>query len=113
MTEEKRSTEEIREDIEHTRKELGDTAAAVAQKADVKGQAKVKVSDVKEKASAKAESIKETAAAKRASASSRRLDDSKTRRLLSSTPLVDSSRRLEDSKTRRLVCPRSSLIPAT
>ena len=65
MTEEQRSTEEIREDIEHTRKELGDTAAAVAQKADVKKQAKVKVSDVKEKASAKAESIKETAAAKR------------------------------------------------
>jgi hypothetical protein len=65
MTEEQRSTEEIREDIEHTRKELGDTAAAVAQKADVKKQAKVKASDVKEKASAKAESIKETAAAKR------------------------------------------------
>ena len=65
MTEEQRSTEEIREDIEHTRKEVGDTAAAVAQKADVKKQAKVKVSDVKEKASAKADSIKQTATAKR------------------------------------------------
>ena len=72
MTEEQRSTEEIREDIEHTRKELGDTAAAVAQKADVKKQAKVKVSDVKEKASAKAESIKETAAAKRRRSGRRR-----------------------------------------
>ncbi len=65
MTEEQRSTEEIREDIEQTRKELGDTAAAVAQKADVKEQAKAKVSDVKEKASAKADSIKQTATQKR------------------------------------------------
>jgi ElaB/YqjD/DUF883 family membrane-anchored ribosome-binding protein len=65
VTEEQRSSEEIREDIEQTRKELGDTAAAVAQKADLKEQAKVKVSGVKEKASAKAESIKETATAKR------------------------------------------------
>ena len=65
MTEDQRSTEEIREDIEETRKELGDTAAAVAQKADLKEQAKVKVSGVKEKASAKAESIKDTATAKR------------------------------------------------
>jgi len=65
VTEDQRSTEEIREDIEETRKELGDTAAAVAQKADLKEQAKVKVSGVKEKASAKAESIKDTATAKR------------------------------------------------
>lgn len=63
--EEQRSPEEIREDIEQTRKELGDTAAAVAQKADVKKQAKEKASAVKEKASAKAESIKQTATAKR------------------------------------------------
>jgi phage repressor protein C with HTH and peptisase S24 domain len=65
VTEEQRSTEEIREDIEQTRKELGDAAAAVAQKADVKKQAKAKASGVKEKASAKADSIKQTATAKR------------------------------------------------
>jgi ElaB/YqjD/DUF883 family membrane-anchored ribosome-binding protein len=65
VTEERRSTEEIREDIEQTRKELGDTAAAVAQKADVKAQAKAKASAVKEKASAKADSLKQTATAKR------------------------------------------------
>ena len=65
MTEEQRSPEEIREDIEETREELGDTAAALAQKADVKGQAKAKVKDAKQKASAKAESIKETATEKK------------------------------------------------
>lgn len=54
MTEEQRSTEEIREDIEQSRKKLGDTAAAVAQKTDVKEQAKAKLSGVKEKASEKA-----------------------------------------------------------
>lgn len=65
MTEEQRSPEEIREDIEETREQLGDTAAAVAQKTDVKQQAKAKVSGVKEKASAKADSVKQTATAKR------------------------------------------------
>jgi len=54
MTEEQRSTEEIREDIEQTREELGDAAAAVAQKTDVKEQAKAKLSGVKEKAGEKA-----------------------------------------------------------
>jgi ElaB/YqjD/DUF883 family membrane-anchored ribosome-binding protein len=65
VTEEQRSPEEIREEIEETRKELGDTAAAVAQKADVKKQAKTKVGGVKEKASAKADSVKQTATAKK------------------------------------------------
>ena len=65
MTEEQRSPEEIHEDIEQTREELGDTAAAVAQKTDVKEQAKAKVSGVKEKASAKADSVKQAATAKR------------------------------------------------
>jgi ElaB/YqjD/DUF883 family membrane-anchored ribosome-binding protein len=65
MTEEQRSPEEIREEIEETRKELGDTAAAVAQKADVKKQAKAKAGGVKEKASAKADSVKQTATEKK------------------------------------------------
>jgi Protein of unknown function (DUF3618) len=37
---EQRSPEEIRRDIDQTREDLGDTVAAVAQKADVKAQAK-------------------------------------------------------------------------
>jgi hypothetical protein len=38
-----RSPEEVREDIERTRAELGDTVEAVALKADVKTQAKAKL----------------------------------------------------------------------
>lgn len=57
MTEQQRSPEEIQEDIEETREELGDTAAALAQKADVKGQAKAKVEDAKQKASAKVQEV--------------------------------------------------------
>lgn len=65
MTEQQRSPDEIREDIEETREELGDTAAALAQKADVKGQAKAKVRDAKQRAGAKADSIKEAATEKK------------------------------------------------
>jgi ElaB/YqjD/DUF883 family membrane-anchored ribosome-binding protein len=65
VTEQQRSPEEIREDIVETREELGDTAAALAQKADVKSQAKARVKDAKQKASARAESIKETATEKK------------------------------------------------
>lgn len=65
MTEQQRSPEEIREDIDETREELGDTAAALAQKADVKKQAKAKASSTKRKATEKAESLKRTAAAKK------------------------------------------------
>jgi hypothetical protein len=50
---EPRSPEEIRKDIEQTREELGDTAEALAAKADVKGQAKAKVDDAKQAASDK------------------------------------------------------------
>jgi hypothetical protein len=45
-----RSPEEIRADIERTRRELGDTAAAVAAKADVKAQAKAKADETKQRA---------------------------------------------------------------
>jgi ElaB/YqjD/DUF883 family membrane-anchored ribosome-binding protein len=61
VTDEQRPPEEIRADIEETREQLGDTAAAVAQKTDVKQQAKAKVSGVKEKASAKREEVAEKA----------------------------------------------------
>jgi ElaB/YqjD/DUF883 family membrane-anchored ribosome-binding protein len=42
--------EEIRSDIEQTREELGKTVAAVADKADVKKQAKAKAKDLGDKA---------------------------------------------------------------
>jgi hypothetical protein len=44
-----RDPEQIREDIERTRQEVGETAAALAAKADVKAQARAKVDDVKER----------------------------------------------------------------
>ncbi len=48
-----RDPDQIRRDIEQTRHELGDTVAAVAEKADVKAQAKAKVDDVKQRVSGK------------------------------------------------------------
>ena len=44
---EQRTPEQIEADIERTRRDMGDTVAAVAEKADVKGQAKAKVDDAK------------------------------------------------------------------
>jgi ElaB/YqjD/DUF883 family membrane-anchored ribosome-binding protein len=64
VTDQQRSPEEIREDIEDTREELGDTAAALAQKADVKEQAKAKAADAKQKLTERAESLKQAAAEK-------------------------------------------------
>lgn len=47
---ESREPEEIREDIEQTREELGGTVAAMAEKTDVKKQAGAKVEELKGKA---------------------------------------------------------------
>jgi ElaB/YqjD/DUF883 family membrane-anchored ribosome-binding protein len=44
---EQRTPEQIEADIERTRRDLGDTVAAVAEKADVKAQAKSKVDEAK------------------------------------------------------------------
>ena len=44
---EQRTPEEIEADIERTRRDMGDTVAAVAEKADVKAQAKLKVDEAK------------------------------------------------------------------
>jgi hypothetical protein len=52
-----RSPEEIRADIEQTRRELGDTAAAVAAKADVKAQAKAKADETKQRATEKKDEL--------------------------------------------------------
>ena len=55
MSPELRNPEEIREDIDQTRDDLGDTVEALAGKADVKGQAKAKVDTAKADARAKAD----------------------------------------------------------
>jgi len=56
-----REPAEIRADIERTREELAETAAAVAEKADVKAQATAKVDEVKQQAAAKAQEAKDKA----------------------------------------------------
>jgi Protein of unknown function (DUF3618) len=53
-----RSAEEIRADIEHTREELADTAAELAQRADVKARAHEKVEEAKAKISHKVDETK-------------------------------------------------------
>jgi hypothetical protein len=42
------TADELRHDIEQTREELGDTAAALGAKADVKGRAKERVNEIRE-----------------------------------------------------------------
>jgi Protein of unknown function (DUF3618) len=44
---EQRTPEQIEADIERTRREMGDTVAAVAEKADIKAQARSKVAETK------------------------------------------------------------------
>ena len=53
-----RTPEEIREDIEHTREELADTAAELAQRADVKARAHEKVEETKGDAREKVDETK-------------------------------------------------------
>lgn len=53
--------EQIREDIEQTREELGETVAAVAGKTDVKRQAQAKAEELKGQAGAKAKELSEKA----------------------------------------------------
>ena len=56
--------EQLRRDIEQTRQDLGDTAAALAAKTDVKARAKDKVDEIKHAAAEKTESLKQAAAEK-------------------------------------------------
>jgi hypothetical protein len=56
VDEEPRTPEQIEADIERTRREMGDTVAAVAEKADVKAQAKSKVEETKARIREKAQS---------------------------------------------------------
>lgn len=53
-TEGERTPEEIREEIDETREELGDTVAAATEKTDVKKQAKAKAKELGDKAKAAA-----------------------------------------------------------
>jgi preprotein translocase subunit SecF len=59
-----KSPEEIRQEIEQTREELGDTAAALAEKTDTKGQAKRAAQNVKDDAGEKLADVKETVTSK-------------------------------------------------
>ena len=61
MSPEQRDPEQIQEDIDATREELGDTVEALTGKADVKGQAKAKVDSAKSEAKAKVDSAKRSA----------------------------------------------------
>jgi ElaB/YqjD/DUF883 family membrane-anchored ribosome-binding protein len=54
-----REPEQIRAEIEETREQLGETVEALAEKADVKGQAKAKVDETKQRFARKAEDAKE------------------------------------------------------
>ena len=49
---EQQTPEEIRRDIERTRRELGDTVEALSQKADVKAQARQKKEEVQQRVAA-------------------------------------------------------------
>ncbi len=57
---EERTPDQVRHEIEQTRQELGDTVAALAEKTDVKGQAKKAVDTAKQNLTGKASEIKET-----------------------------------------------------
>jgi ElaB/YqjD/DUF883 family membrane-anchored ribosome-binding protein len=55
---ETRTPEQIRRDIEHTREDLADTAAALAEKADVKARAHEKLDETKARVSEKLDTAK-------------------------------------------------------
>jgi hypothetical protein len=53
---------QLRDDIERTRQQLGETAEALAAKADVKARAKQKANQVKEQATVRANQVRDQAA---------------------------------------------------
>jgi hypothetical protein len=64
MTEQTQQTpEEIRAEIERTRRELGDTVDALSHKANVKEQARLKRDEVKEQARVKKDEVQERVSA--------------------------------------------------
>ncbi|HEX3691619.1 MAG TPA: DUF3618 domain-containing protein [Solirubrobacteraceae bacterium] len=63
-TDHDRTPEDVRQDIERTRGELGDTVAELAAKTDIKGQAHRAVDNAKATVTGKASEIKDSAGAK-------------------------------------------------
>jgi ElaB/YqjD/DUF883 family membrane-anchored ribosome-binding protein len=68
---EERSAEQIQAEIETTREEMGDTVAELADKADVKKQAKKKVAQTKAKATAKKEEVADKVTSQKDAAASK------------------------------------------
>ena len=60
VTEEQKSPEQLRSEIAQTRSDLGDTAAALGAKTDVKGRAKERAQEIKENVAAKTPPSPET-----------------------------------------------------
>ena len=60
----RRDSDQVREEIEATRQDLGDTVSSLAQKADVKAQAKDKAADVRSTVKEKLAGARETASTK-------------------------------------------------
>jgi len=59
-----RGSDQVREEIEETRQDLGDTVASLAERADVKGQAKDKAAQAKSRVQDKVGAARQTASAK-------------------------------------------------
>jgi hypothetical protein len=57
VSETERGPDEIRDEIEATRRELGDTVGALAEKTDLKGQAKRRLYEVKQSATGKKDAV--------------------------------------------------------
>jgi hypothetical protein len=62
---EERTPKQVREEIEQTRSDLGDTVAALAEKTDVKAQAKNAVKEAKQTVTGKASDVKESVTGKK------------------------------------------------
>jgi Protein of unknown function (DUF3618) len=63
--EQDRTPEQVHQEIEQTRAELGDTVASLAEKADVKGQAKQAVNEAKDTVSGKVSDVTDTVVGKK------------------------------------------------
>jgi hypothetical protein len=57
LAQDERTPEQIQAEIDATREQLGDTVAAVSEKADIKGQAREKVAEVKQTVQAKKDEL--------------------------------------------------------
>lgn len=60
---EQKSPDELRREIEETRQDLGDTAAALAEKTDIRARAKEKIGDVKRTLAGKKQSLAQSGGA--------------------------------------------------